>query len=236
MVTNSPASDPDSAFPATQWTVIVQAVSTDPEHADLAQKALETLCAAYREPIVKWFRRNDYKQDPEDLAHSFIEYLIEKNLLKKVAPRTRRFRFFLAASMRYFLRDTWDKNGAQIRGGDAEIVSFAANDIDVGADGQVDSQLDLDLALDIHRKVMKALAPPEALKPYIFQKDSSEGWDEIAARLGITPDAVRQRVHRLREQHWVRFSDEVTQITTPEDHDKETRYLYELLLKHLPAE
>src|ERR1051325_8002178 len=94
--------DRSSAFPPTQWTVIIDAVSTDPARA---RAALEALCTTYRQPIVNWFKRKDFYQDPEDLAHSFVAYLVEKKLLNKVAPRTGRFRCFLAAAMQNFLRD-----------------------------------------------------------------------------------------------------------------------------------
>src|SRR3954466_7476901 len=102
-------------FPATQWTVIVDAVSND---SGRASQALEDLCRAYRLPIVNWFRRKDFYQDPEDLAHGFITYLIEKSLLNKVAMRTGSFRAFLAGSMQRYLWDTWNKNTALKRGGD----------------------------------------------------------------------------------------------------------------------
>src|SRR6266496_2059803 len=160
-----------AAFPPTQWTVIIDAVSTDPARA---RAALETLCRDYRQPIVNWFRRKDFFQEPEDLTQSFLAYLIEKNLLAKVAPRTGRFRCFLAAAMQNFLRDSWDRNNAQKRGRDFEKVSLSDNDVDIHAEEQPDSQLDLDFALAIHRKVMESFAPPDELKPYIFQKDASE--------------------------------------------------------------
>src|SRR6266498_4896763 len=60
----------------------------------------------------------------------------------------------------------------------------------VHSEGKEDSQLDLDFALLIHRKVMESLAPTKELKPYIFQKDSIEGWDAIATRLGKTSTGV----------------------------------------------
>src|SRR6266513_1439628 len=119
-----------SAFPPTQWTVIIDAVSTDPARA---RAALETLCAAYRQPIVNWFKRKDFYQDPEDLTQSFVAYLIEKRLLTKVTPRMGKFRAFLADTMQKFLWDTWDKDGAQKRGRDVEKVSLADDDVAVQA-------------------------------------------------------------------------------------------------------
>jgi len=233
MEDNSLPAGRSSAFPTTQWTVIVEAVSSNPERAI---EALNRLCGLYRQPIVNWFKRKDFYEDPEDLAQGFLAYLLKKGLLNKVAPRTGRFRCFLAAVMQAYLWDTWDKNRAQKRGRDVEKVSLTDNDVDVQAESQVDSQLDLDFALVIHRKVMEQLAPQEDLKPYIFQKDSSEGWDEVAVRLGKASTAIRKEVSRLRRSHWERFRDEVAQIVTPADRAAETRHLYELLFRNLPPE
>jgi RNA polymerase sigma-70 factor (ECF subfamily) len=222
-----------SAFPPTQWTVIIEAGSTDPARA---REALDKLCGDYRQPIVNWFKRKDFHQDPEDLAHGFVAYVLEKNLLNKVVPRTGRFRCFLVTAMQKFLWDAWDRNNAQKRGRDVQKVALVDNDVDVEADGPADSQLDMDFALVIHQRVMDALRPRTELKPYIFQKDTSERWDEIAKCLGKTAQAVRKEVSRLRRRHWEQFRDQVAQIVTPANRVEETRYLYELLFRNFPAE
>jgi RNA polymerase sigma-70 factor (ECF subfamily) len=226
-------SEHHAAFPTTQWTVIVEAVSANPQRA---REALGRLCAVYRQPIVNWFQRKDYHQDPEDLTQSFVVYLIEKSVLNKVTPGTGRFRAFLAHTMQKFLWDTWDRNSAQKRGRDVEKVSLNDNDVDVQTDGEVDSRLDLDFAFVIHGKVMAHLAPAPELKTYLFQKETGEGWEEIARRLGKTTTAVRKEVSRMRRGHWEKFRDEVAQIVTPANRVEETRYLYELLFRNLPAE
>lgn len=148
-----------------------------------AREALAGLCASYRRPIVNWSRQKDFYQDPEDLTHSFVVYLIEQSLLSEVAPRTGKFRAFLADTMPKFLWDSWDRNGAQKRGRIVEKVSLSENDFYVGADGHGDSQLDLDLALVINHQVLTHLNPRPELKSYIFERDSEEGWDAIGARL-----------------------------------------------------
>ncbi len=222
-----------SAFPNTQWTVIIEAGSSHPERA---REALERLCRAYRQPIVNWFRRHDFRQDPEDLAQTFLVYLLEKSLLTKVAPRTARFRCFLAACMRRFLHDNWDKRNAQKAGGGVQPVPLADHDAEAGADTDPDSPLDIDFALAIHAQVMSQLAPRDELKPYLFLKDTTEGWNGIAAALGTTPTAIRQEVCRLRRRHWMKFRDEVAEIVKPSDRAEETKYLYELLFRNLPAD
>lgn len=220
-----------SAFPKTQWTVIIDAVSANPQRA---REALERLCCLYRRPIVNWFRRNDVYRDPEDLAHSFVAYLLEKSLLAKVAPRTGRFRCFLATCMRHFLHDNWDKDNAQKAGGGTAKVPLADNDVEIEAQVIADTQLDVDFALAIHREVMNRLSPREELKPYIFKKDSNESWNDIATHLNATSMTIRKEVSRLRRRHWECFRDVVAQIVDPADKAEETRYLYELLFRNLP--
>jgi len=222
-----------AAFPETHWTIVVDAVSTDPLRA---QEALEELCEIYRQPMVNWFRRKDFYQDPEDLAHGFLAYLLEKDLLTKVAPRTGKFRKFLAACMQRFLWDTWRENSSQSAGGGIEKVPLPDGEPGIATGDATESQLDSDFALTTHQRVMSQLAPRDELKPYIFQKESSQGWDEIATGLGRTPEAVRKEVSRLRRSHWERFRAEVARIVNPTDRVEETRYLYELLFKNFPSD
>jgi len=196
-----------------------------------AKQALEWLCRAYRPVIVNWFKRRDFRQDPEDLAQAFLVYIIEKSLLNRVIPRTGSFRCFLAASMRNFLRDTWDKEGTQKRGGDVQKVPLLDEHDAEAVSGE--SQLDIEFALQIHRKAMEQLAPPPELVAYVFQKGPDEGWDEIAGRMNKTSTGLRKEVSRLRRAHWERFRDEVRQIVAPAQQAEETRYLYELLFTNL---
>jgi hypothetical protein len=240
MLNSSSASGQDSAFPTTQWTVILDVVSMDPEKA---QKALAKLCELYRQPIVNWFRRNEFRRDPEDRAHDFVAYLIEKKLVERTAgqavnakPEAGRFRRFLATAMWNFLRDCWDKDGARKRGADATSVPLGDWDGSAQVQAVADSQLDLEIALTIHARVMQKLVPAPELAVFIFQKDSCEPWDEISIRLQRTPEAVRKEVSRLRRRHWELFRDEVAQIVTPPNKAEETRYLYELLFRNPPLE
>ena len=224
------AEDRDSAFPRTQWTVIREALSSDSERA---RNALETLCANYHRPILNWFRRTAPEEEAKDLAQSFVVYLLQKDLLAKVAKESGRFRCYLAACMRKFRSDQQEKESALKRGGGAERVPLFDDVVDAQSQSPGDSTYDLDVALTIHERVMSALAPSQELTAYIFWKESSEPWDRIASRLGITPAAARQQASRLRRKHWEEFSKEVSQISTPLEHADETRYLYQLLFKHL---
>jgi hypothetical protein len=62
-----------SDFPPTLWTVVRRGGAGSGE-------ALESLCKAYRVPLVSFVRRNwSDPQDAEDLTHGFIAELIRQN-------------------------------------------------------------------------------------------------------------------------------------------------------------
>jgi DNA-directed RNA polymerase specialized sigma24 family protein len=206
--------------------VVLETTSTDPERA---QRALEMLCAAYRQPIVNWFRRRTSDSQAEDHAQDFIAYLLRKNLLARITKKSGRFRFFLFACMRFYLLDARKRQRGMTE------VPLYEDEVDSKSLAVGDSQLDVDFALEIHQKVMSRLSPATELGAYIFLKDSGIGWEEVAARLQRTPAAVRKEVSRLRRRHWESFQAEVGQIATPANRAQETRYLYELLFKNLPA-
>jgi DNA-directed RNA polymerase specialized sigma24 family protein len=221
---------PASAFPLTHWTIIFEAGSADSRQA---QAALAKLCELYRQPIVNWFGRHANRQEAEDLAHSFIAYLLDKQVLARLRERKGRFRFFLVTVMRRFLYAEWDKAAAQRRGGNAAIVPLAGNEAAQPAGTDGDPQFDSDLAAEIHARVMSKLEPPGDFVPYLFGKDPSPGWDEVAATLNTTSAALRKRVSRLRRAHWEGFRDQVAELVSPGDKADETRYLYELLFRNL---
>lgn len=218
-----------SMFPTTQWTVIVEALSENPEKA---ARALEKLCEEYRPVFVRWFRRKDFQNDPEELAQGFFAHLFQYQLLHKVELRSGRFRHFLAACMRRFLLDAWGRAATLKRGGG--LVRDAEAELEELADeGRLEcNSLDVEMALAIHERVMKTLRGREDLLRYIFRKDPAQGWNEVAQELGLTSAAVRQEVRRIRLRHMEAFREEVSRIASLEHRSDETRYLYEALFKH----
>ena len=156
--------DRASAFPQTHWTSIFETSSSNP---DQARAALEKLCALYRQPIVNWFGRHASRQDAEDFAHDFIEYLLAKEVLSELVERRGRFRFFLVTVMRRFLYGAWAKAAAQKRGGSVTMAPLADDEAGQATEQGADSQFDLDLALNIHGRVMNHLAPPTELIEFL---------------------------------------------------------------------
>jgi DNA-directed RNA polymerase specialized sigma24 family protein len=223
--------DEASPFPLTHWSTIFETGSADPAQA---KQALEKLCILYRDPIVNWFKRNGGRQDAEDLAHGFIAYILEDNVLSRLTERKGRFRFFLVTCMKRYQYRQWQAASAQKRGGGVALVTLEAEAGGPESEANSDNQLDIDFALTIHERVMRDLAPSPEVAPYLFRKDPSERWEEVAASLGKSAMAVRKEVSRIRRGHWEKFRNEVGQIVAPTERPEETKYLYKVLFRNVP--
>src|SRR5271155_3409716 len=93
---------PGGNFPATRWSAIVAARSTD--SAERA-RALETVVESYWKPIYKYvrIRWNKSNEDAKDLTQEFFSRLIEKNYLGDFDPSKSRLRTFLRVCVDHFL-------------------------------------------------------------------------------------------------------------------------------------
>ena len=110
-------------FPATEWSAIVAAGSTDPAERT---RAMETLIAAYWKPVykyvrIKWRKSNE---DAKDLTQGFFAAAIEKDFFKSYDPAKARFRTFLRTCLDGFISNE-EKAARRIkRGGDAVLLSI----------------------------------------------------------------------------------------------------------------
>src|SRR6185436_18460357 len=92
-------------FKSTRWTTVQRAGSPEGPGFD---SALTKLCEDYRPPILQfarfWFKS---AEDAEDLTQSFFCHFIEKNIPAAASEEAGRFRTFLLACFKNFLRDEW---------------------------------------------------------------------------------------------------------------------------------
>ncbi len=66
----------------------------------------------------------------------------------------------------------------------------------------------------------------DALKPYVWGDTITEGYEVLAARLGMSDGAVRVGMHRLRESYRDLLRDEVARtVASPAEVDEELRHL-----------
>ena len=231
-----------AAFPATLWTVVLQARSDDPARAS---EALHKLCVQYQRAIHAWFQRSHppwiAPGKAEEWAQDFFVFMHEKNPFRRVEQRESRFRSFLVACLKNFLKDKLDIELAAKRGGGAEHFNIDEMNVASAGDNLAES-LDRELAAAMHERVMARIqescarkghgARYDALSAHILGVQPDTSYDALAAALGVNSNHVKKMVFDLRESYYDFFRDEVSQIVHDAlTLDDEMRYLAGLLAR-----
>jgi RNA polymerase sigma factor (sigma-70 family) len=110
-------------FPPTRRSVIEAVRSID---AEVRERALEVLCAAYWKPIYKYIRLrwNRPAADAQDLTQGFFMELLERELLDKFDSNKSRLRTYLRLCVDSFVMNE-DKAGRRLkRGGNVVHVAL----------------------------------------------------------------------------------------------------------------
>lgn len=219
-----------SSFHDTRWTLVVRSRGADTQ----ASAALSELCAAYYAPVVAFLRREGRDEDAaRELAHDFFARLLEGGAIDGARPERGRFRSYLLGALKHFAADQRDRALSAKRGGGAEHAGLDEGaEIAEIADGGVESPdraFDRQWALTVLERAMVRLesemraegkaAQFEALHPWL-SGDADTDQATAAAALGISTDAVKVAVHRLRK----RFREEVkAEIAPTVSRDAEVR-------------
>ncbi|NQU09379.1 sigma-70 family RNA polymerase sigma factor [bacterium] len=231
---------PREYFATTHWTIVLTAGRRDTSRA---RDALAQLCQTYWYPLYAYVRRRGYSpQDAEDLTQGFFARLLELDSLAAVAREKGRFRAFLLASMNHYLADEWDRASAQKR--DARrTISLDALDAETRyAREPVDTVTPerlferrwaltlLETVLHRLKKEYEAAGKRELFQQLRFAITGDKNavpYADLAARLGMTGEAVRVAVHRLRRRYRQVLREEIAQtVTSPEEVKEELRALF----------
>jgi RNA polymerase sigma-70 factor (ECF subfamily) len=232
-------------FETTQWS-LVAAASPGTAGGDRAREALERLCRAYWYPLYAFVRaRGHGSADAQDLTQAFFARLLETDGLAGVDRRRGRFRSYLLGAMKHFLANEWHRERTQKRGGRVQFLEWDALDPEsryAGARGETDdpdARFDLEWALAIVSTALRTLREEMSRSGKSEQVDALEGFltgelpaarDEIAARLGLRPEALKVAVHRLRRRYRELLRSAVADtVRGPSSLEEEMRYLLEVL-------
>jgi RNA polymerase sigma-70 factor (ECF subfamily) len=203
-------------FPTTAWSVVLSA-------GQGSGKALENLFARYRPVvvhIVTWFRRTNRLRDgdAEDYAQEFLVHVMthREAILGGADPQKGRFRTWLRACLKNWLRTRAEGEAALKRGGGATVISLEAeesiaNGALVGKD-DLEGEFDRRWAQDVLARAIARLREDE--RTGMLEEGDSEVFDlkhgqeslsapQIAARLARPPNEIivslRRALRRLRE-------------------------------------
>lgn len=209
-----------SSFHDTRWTLVSRSRGSDTQ----ASAALSELCEAYYAPVVAFLRRDGREEDmARDLAHDFFAKLLVGGAIDGADPLRGRFRSYLLAALKRFAADQRDRDHAAKRGG-GQIHAVIDNEPEkTGAGLQIadpnaelpDIEFDRQWALTVLARGLARLEAEmrddgesghfDVLKPWLTADGDLTPQSDAAEKLGLSVEAVKVAIHRLRK----RFRDAV---------------------------
>ena len=225
-------------FPTTRVSLVFAAASESSQ----AHDALATLCRIYWRPLYGFIRR--YGSDPEqaqDLTQDFVAHLLETSALRAFRPERGRFRTFLLASLRNFLANQQNAARAQKRGGglqplplDLAACAEESYRIEPRDNRTPEKIFERQWALTVVDQATARLREEyqRAGKGELFQQlhpaltgDDDTRYRTLASAIGISENAVKVAVHRLRQRFHEALREEIAATVRPEEVSDEIRYL-----------
>ncbi|WCJ60582.1 ECF-type sigma factor [Fontisphaera persica] len=234
-------------FGPTRWTLVLRSQGATPE----ARAALNELCAAYYQPVVRFLQREGHEEDvARELAHEFFARLLQGGQMNSADPAKGRFRSYLLGALKHFLTDRRRKEARIKRGGAADIQSLDASSDslatlhDMAAEAVslpvLDTWFDRQWALTVMARALTALERQmtaegradhyAVLKPWLAGEAATLDAKAAAERLQLSESAFKVAVHRLRKRFRHAVKTEIAQtLSEGADLQEELRYLIEVL-------
>jgi len=227
-------------FATTHWSVVLAAGSGD---SPQAATALEQLCRIYWYPLYAYVRRRGYSpEDAQDLTQEFFAGLLGKHALAQITRQGGKFRSYLLTALNHFLVNEWERHRALKRDERRVAFSFDALDPESRYQGEPTDEATPEVVFErqwaatLLEQVMNRLRDEyvtegktdlfQRLQPCLTGAEPMLPYANLAARLGMTDDAVKMAVHRLRKRYGELLRAEVVHtVASPQEADDEIRHL-----------
>ena len=233
---------PENApFEVTRWSLVLRARGSDDEER---RAALEQLCRAYWYPLYAFLRRSGRgREDAEDLAQEFFVRLLDGRLLGAADPARGKFRTLLLSSLQQVDADAWRAAHAQKRGGGMVIVAIDSELAeerflaDKSEGGSPELAFDRAWAAAVMERAWARLRESYAEKAALFAELAPRlsgaavpgTLAEAGARLGMSEDATKQAMSRMRQRLGEALKAEVAEtVGSPDAVQQEMRHLLAL--------
>ena len=228
-----------AAFATTHWSVVLEAQGESP----VAREALEKLCRMYWRPTFAFLRRQGISPDEaEDITQGFFAELLERRSLSAVRKEKGRLRSFLLGGLKYFLANEARRAMAIKRGKGQQLIPLDDLRVDDRIEIEPADPMTAEMiyerrwALTVLEHVLSRLKDEylaadnaalfDSLKQLLPDEPGSPSQAEIAARLGMSENAVRQAFYRFRQRYQSLLREEIAHtVATPGDIEDELRHL-----------
>jgi len=241
--TGASAQHGGAAFTTTHWSIVLEAQGESPA----AQEALEKLCRMYWRPIFAFLRRQGVPpEEAEDITQGFFAELLERRSLSAVRKEKGRLRSFLLGGLKYFLANEERRATAVKRGKGQRLIPLeelrAGERIETEPADPITAEMIYERrwALTVLERVLSRLKDEyqttnsaelfDSLKQLLPDEAGASSQATIAARLGMSENAVRQAFYRFRQRYQSLLRDEIANtVATPGDIEDELRHLIAIL-------
>jgi len=231
------------AFTTTHWSVVLEAQGQSPA----AQAALEKLCRTYWRPVHSFVRRQGFGiEEAKDLTQGFFALLLERRDLDAVRKEKGRLRSYLLTSLKHFLASEQRRAMAIKRGKGQRLVPLEELTAKERIEMEPADHLSADRlyerrwASSLMEQVLRRLKEEyraagnaalfDWLKQLLTDEPGAPSRAEIAARLGMTENAVWQALHRFRHRYQVLLREEISHtVAIASDIEDELRHLISVL-------
>lgn len=209
---NSPAhlSLHAAPFHTTRWTRVCLAKADSED----GRRALADLCDAYYEPVVAYLRSVLRDADAaREMSHAFFAEMLGGGTIHTAERERGRFRSYLLGAVKHFVSRQNESARRMKRGGGAEAVPLddpAVAEVVDARQLSPDAEFDRQWAVTVLARGMEALRAEcvaegrgaffERVKSLLSGNADRGDSTALAAELGMSADALRVSVHRLKQR------------------------------------
>ena len=230
-------------FVTTHWSVVLRAQGK----SSAADEALEKLCRIYWWPLYGFIRRRGHSpEEAQDLTQGFFAMLLERRDFDAVRQEKGRLRSYLLASLKNFLAKA-QRRAMTIKRGRGrppvpleELLARERADVEPADHLSADRIYERRWALTLLEQVLTRLGEEyrvagsaalfEQLKQLLTDEPGRPFQAEIAQQLGMTENAVKQALHRLRQRYRLLLREEIAHtVSEPTDVEDELRHFISVL-------
>ena len=231
------------AFTTTHWSIVLAAQGASPAVAE----ALEKLCRTYWRPIYGFVRRQGVRpEEAKDLTQGFFALLLERRDINAVRKEKGRLRSYLLTSLKHFLTNERNRAMAIKRGQGQQLIPL--EDLRererVGFEPTetlaADKIYERRWALTVLDQVLARLGDEyratgnmrlfDRLQKSLMDEPDRPSQADTAHELGMTENAVKQALHRLRVRYRELLREEIAHtVMVPGEIEDELRHLIAVL-------
>jgi DNA-directed RNA polymerase specialized sigma24 family protein len=229
--------DPGGLFPPTRWTLVLLARKGPEQRRD----ALAGLLGPRWKALYVLARKKGLsREQAEDAVQSFIERIVGGDLIERLDPSRGRLRAYLRTAFAHHLTNLHVSARAQKRGSGRRAIDLDALE-ELVASTQASPEVLFDRAFalalfeaaltDLEREFSRGERKgPFELVRELFQFGEVRGYDELAAKYGMSQSQLKAFVHRAKRRFFQLVRARVAEtVSSPSEVDPELRAVLDCL-------